>query len=111
MPRPNKGEKTPGSGRKKGTPNKRRSVLEACEQVGIDPFQEMAKVAAGKHENAMLMEYQFDAIKELCQYLEPKKKAIEHSGEVNQRLIEEAERLQGLTKEDLKKVIQEELKK
>lgn len=66
-----KGHKKFG-GRKAGTPNKRRSILEVCEQMGFDPFLAMAKIAAdAAHER------NFEALKELCQYIEPKKKSVD----------------------------------
>jgi len=109
MPRPGKGERTPGSGRKPGTTNKRIPVFEICQKLGFDPFLELAKIASG--ENRLQAARQFDALKEICQYISPKLKAIEHSGEVNQRLIDEAQTLQNLPREELLKVIKEELKK
>lgn len=61
-------------GRKPGTPNKRISVWEICQSISLNPFEELAKIA-----NAPENERRFDALKELCQYIEPKRKAIEHS--------------------------------
>lgn len=59
-------------GRKAGTPNKRTSVLELCQSIGLDPFLEMAKIAQMAHHDR-----RFDALKELCQYIEPKKKQMD----------------------------------
>jgi len=65
-----KGEPRPeNSGRKPGSKNKRSSVLEICQGLGLDPFVEMAKIAQDVRHK-----YRFDALKELCQYIEPKKK-------------------------------------
>ncbi len=61
-------------GRKTGTPNKRRSIQDLCVAEGIDPFQEMIKIARNPADPN-----HFNSLKELCQYLEPKKKAVEHS--------------------------------
>jgi hypothetical protein len=66
-------------GRQKGTPNKKRSLEEVCEEKGIDPFAallEMAQDQSDKH-------LRFQALKEVCQYLYPKRKTLEHSGEIN----------------------------
>ncbi len=65
-----KGEPRPANaGRKPGSKNKRISVLEICQVIGLDPFVEMAKIAQDiRHK------YRYDALKELCQYIEPKKK-------------------------------------
>lgn len=67
-----KGKKT--GGRLPGSKNKRTSVLELCHGIGLDPFLEMAKIAANPHNPR-----RFDALRELCQYIEPKKKAVELS--------------------------------
>lgn len=62
----------PGAGRRAGTPNKRTSVLEICQGLGLDPFLELAKIAQKEHHDR-----RFDALKELCQYIEPKKKQMD----------------------------------
>lgn len=70
-----KGEPRPeNAGRKPGSKNKRRSIVEVCEDLGFDPFIAMAKIAQD-----VAHERQFDALKELCQYIEPKKKQTEVS--------------------------------
>lgn len=89
-----KGYKT--GGRKAGTPNKRRSILDVCESIGLDPFLEMAKIAQQPDEPRRM-----DALKELCQYIEPKKKAVEHSGGLDVRLQKELESLMKLSEEEL----------
>ena len=95
--------------RKPGTPNKKtQTLIEKCEARGLDLFDAFLELIQDENADPSL---RFNALKEAAQYVFPKRKAIEHSGEINQKLIEEAERLQGLDKEDLKKVIQEELKK
>ena len=68
-----KGEPRPANaGRKKGSKNVRVSVLEICQGIGLDPFLEMAKIAQDiRHK------YRMEALKELCQYIEPKKKHSE----------------------------------
>lgn len=66
-------------GRGPGTPNKRRSIYEVCDALGLDPFAELAKIAQSSAEEGARLA----ALRELCQYLEPKKKALEHSGELN----------------------------
>jgi hypothetical protein len=83
-------------GRKAGTPNKRRPIAEMCEELGLDPFKEMAKIGSDlEHEK------RFEALKELCQYLEPKRKAVEVSGEMDLRVKQELESLMGLSEEQL----------
>lgn len=75
MPRPKKGEKTPGSGRQKGTPNKvTQSLEEKCALMGVDVFEEMLKIATNEEHPD-----RFSCLKELAQYLYPKRKALEIS--------------------------------
>jgi hypothetical protein len=72
------GSKT--GGRSKGTPNRKTlEVEEKLAEIGCDPIQAMAKIAAiamaaGDHRLAG------DLYKELAQYVAPKRKAVEHSG-------------------------------
>lgn len=68
--------KNPESGRKKGVPNKRSQDLhDICEAKGISPFEALLDLASkGEKEETRL-----GALKEVCQYLWPKKKAVEHS--------------------------------
>lgn len=84
MAKPKGSPKT--GGRQVGTPNKRRSIVEICEELelkdgdgnithkGFDPFIALAMIASDKSHDR-----QFDALKELCQYIEPKKKQTEHA--------------------------------
>ena len=65
-PKPLKG------GRKKGTPNKRQSVLEICAGIGLDPFKKMAEIAQQDEHPR-----QVDCLKELCQYILPKQKHVD----------------------------------
>lgn len=65
-----------GVGRKKGTPNKKtQSLMELCDSGGFTPFEDMLKLT--HHPDP---ELSFHALKEVCQYLYPKRKALEHSG-------------------------------
>lgn len=68
MPRPTKGQKTPGSGRKQGTPNKRTLAEAACDRAGIDPFDLLVNHAQGGDIGAVI---------QLCKHIEPPKKALE----------------------------------
>lgn len=71
--RPKGSNKTPGSGRKKGSINKRTLLIaEQIEQSGKDPVQVMIDFLG--HPNVSLS---FAAAKELLQYVHPKRKAIE----------------------------------
>lgn len=68
MPRPTKGQKTPGSGIKKGDKHKRTMAEEACHRMGIDPFQLLAQKA---------IEGDVTCIIQLCKHIEPPKKPVE----------------------------------
>jgi hypothetical protein len=92
-------------GRTAGTPNKRTSILEKCDAISLDVFAEMAKIAKDP-----MHEHQFMMLKELAQYLEPKKKAIEMSGSLDMRVQQELEGLMGLTEQELIDLIKKELK-
>lgn len=93
------GERPPGAGRPKGTPNKKTKEFQLMlEEKGFDPgaamvelyqkqmglFEEFRKrnpnrnvpTAAGLLADASV------TLNNICQYVYPKKKAIEHSGEV-----------------------------
>lgn len=76
MALPTKGERHPGSGRKPGTPNKdTKDLLALCESKGLNPFEALIELAL----NAETDDKKFDRLKEICQYIYPKRKAIEHS--------------------------------
>lgn len=71
-------KKIPGSGRKKGTPNKRtQDLLGRCQASGVDPFQILLDLASHSLDETM----RFNAARELLPFLYPKRKAIEHSHE------------------------------
>lgn len=59
-------------GRTLGSKNKRRSIEDLCEEAGVDPFKVMVNLLS--HEDVAM---QFQSAKELCQYLEAKKKSLD----------------------------------
>ena len=66
----------PGSGRKKGTPNKRsQAIIERIESSGKDPLAVMLDLLDDEDANL-----RFQASKELLGYLYAKRKAIEVTG-------------------------------
>lgn len=66
-------------GRVAGKPNKStQSLMEKCEAKGVDVFELMLEYATEPCEPAL----RFQALKELCQYLYPKRKALEVTGEI-----------------------------
>ncbi len=89
-----KGFKT--GGRQKGSTNKRRSIEDVCLELGLDPFKEMGKIACDANDMN-----RFQALKELSQYLEPKRKAVEVSGSLDVHLQQELERLMKLPESEL----------
>jgi hypothetical protein len=74
------GGKRAGAGRKKGSAGKKTLAIEdRLSKLGCDPIAGMAKIA----EEAMLIkDYQLagSMYKELAQYVAPKRKAVEVSG-------------------------------
>ncbi len=65
-------------GRQKGMPNKRtQAVAETLEAIGLDPIRGMAEIALDK---TIEVGVRAQMLKELAQYVAPKRKAIEHSG-------------------------------
>jgi len=80
MPRGSKPGERRG-GRQKGTPNKKnQALIDRLKELGCDPIEDMALVckeakAEGDH-NLLL-----SAAKELAQYVYPKRKAVELTGD------------------------------
>lgn len=71
------GKKT--GGRQKGTPNKDTKALQdriASKYPGWDPVEAMAEIAQDDQNDVMI---RLAALKEIAQYIHPKRKAIEHS--------------------------------
>lgn len=82
-------------GRKKGTPNKKskkaeEQILELC-----NPFEEMVRLARLAEDN---QEYNtaIGAYKELAQYIAPKRKAVEVTGENGNPIIMQAIGIKGV---------------
>ncbi len=72
-------EKT--GGRKKGIPNKATALRDNLEAVGFDPFEALIMIAKDpEHPD------HFAANKELCQYLEAKKKSVEVASETKEEI-------------------------
>lgn len=69
-------KKTKVGGRVKGTMNRKSEALfDLCEEMGYNPFAELLKLSQETLEESV----RASCLKELCQYLYPKRKAIEHS--------------------------------
>ncbi len=66
-------------GRQKGTPNKRTvAVADKLEELGCDPIEGMAKIAM---DDRIELNIRAQMFKELAQYVAPKRKAMEVTGE------------------------------
>lgn len=77
------GRKT--GGRKKGTPNKRNQEIQAkLDALGCDPIEGMARIAMDENNDVSLRGKMFA---ELAQYVLPKRKAVEVSGEVEHSYV------------------------
>ena len=76
MAYPKGAPKPKGSGRQKGTPNRKTEALEEiCARHGLNPFEGMVKLALEADD----INIRFNSLKEICQYLYPKRKALEVS--------------------------------
>lgn len=116
-------------GRKKGTPNKStQSVREMADRIGVDPLEILLMVAANDWEGLgfdtdvthfekaegdgsvigekprISLDQRIQAAKEAAKYLHAQRKALEHSGEVDLGLIEEAKRIAEMSDAELKAI-------
>ena len=70
------------SGRKKGVPNKRtQTIIEQLEGLDCNPIEGMARIAKRAMDEGEFM-LAGSMYKELAQYVAPKRKSIEMSGEM-----------------------------
>lgn len=100
-------KKIEGSGRVKGQPNKKTlSLIQRCEERNFDPFDALMDIA--KDPNTPI-DLKINCLKDLCQYVHPRRKALEHSN-LNQRLVDEAQNISQMDEKELLKVIEEEIK-
>lgn len=94
--------KHPDSGRKQGVTNKRTMHFDLhakCEAMGVDPWEKLIEYLVYPGEP----ELRLSALKEICKYLYPQRKAIEHSGEIaNPYLQKSIEELEAMVKAKLK---------
>jgi hypothetical protein len=121
------GHKRPeNAGRKKGTPNKlTQDLMAKCDELGVDPFEVLLHFAKGDwktlgyetetrlvstsehgdiYENTITPELRAKAAKDACEYLFPKRKAIEHSGALDMGIKNIVDDLTTKTEEELKKL-------
>jgi hypothetical protein len=105
MARPNNDGRGRMGGRKKGTPNKDKiELLAKAQELGVDPFEvlllfakgdwkalgyDSEKYVASESDHGSIYKWTIEpsvrakCASEACQYLYAKRKAIEHSGEIN----------------------------
>jgi hypothetical protein len=96
-----KGERR--GGRKKGTPNKRtQSVIDKLAKLDYDPIESLVRLAK-EAETAKDKMMEFNACKELAQYVAPKRKAVEMTAEVT--TVDLADDLTDAQRENLKKLL------
>jgi hypothetical protein len=127
-----KGHKRYG-GRAKGTPNADSLPLEAkAKELKVDPFEVLLLFAAGDwkalgyeteqapssySEHGTVYKYTIDpsvrtkAAAEACSYLHAKRKALEVSSEVDPALIDAFKAMQGVSEDELRKIVADELRK
>jgi hypothetical protein len=77
------------SGRKKGVPNKRtQSVIDQLVALDCDPIEGMASIARKAMDEGELI-LAVSMYKELAQYVAPKRKSIEVSGEMELDVVQD----------------------
>jgi hypothetical protein len=66
-------------GRQKGTPNKRTlEIQQLLDELGCDPIEGLARIAMDERNSPELRGRMYS---ELAQYVAPKRRAVEHSGD------------------------------
>ena len=76
--------RTPGSGRKPGTPNKDTvQLFEICKKHKIDVFESLVKIAAAEKD----VDEKFDKLLKLAPYLYAQRKSMEVSNKDDQGFV------------------------
>ena len=90
-------------GRVKGTKNKRtQSVIDKLAKLDYDPIESLVRLAQEAETSKDKM-MEFNACKELAQYVAPKRKAVEMTAEVT--TVDLADDLTDTQRENLKKLL------
>lgn len=93
-------------GRKKGSKNKfTRDLMEICETKDFNPFEALLEMAQNPKTKAGI---KLGALKELCEYMYPKRQRMEFEGAHYLHIVREIEELSKLPTEELKKLADEE---
>lgn len=96
------------AGRKKGTPNRpTKDLLKICDDLDFHPFTELCLMGKGDwkalgyesefiealtprgeiiHKPVITAEMRFNATKAAAEYVHPKRKALEHTGDINSQV-------------------------
>lgn len=70
-------------GRVKGTPNKKtQELIDRAKAMGLDPWEALCEFALNGPPDL-----RFNAVKEVCSYVYPKRKALEVSGDEGAGLV------------------------
>lgn len=94
-------------GRIPGTPNKETKSLEQLAlDKGVNFWEMLCNVAADSEHPR-----HFDAVKEGCSFLYAKRKALEVTADVDPAILEAFKAMQGLSEEELRKIVADELRK
>lgn len=95
--------------RPKGAKNKSTTaifdLMKICEERGFSPFESMIEIA----QTAESEDTRLAALKEVCQYILPKKKAVEVS--LDPALADKATQIKNMTREEQIVLLKEQLKR
>lgn len=87
-------------GRGKGTPNKRPSLIALCNELGVDPLRRLLEICKDEKDPN-----HFNAVKEACQYIVPKLKALDVQVDADLlAVLDRAREIELLPDEELKKL-------
>lgn len=121
-------------GRTRGTPNRKtQNLFDKAHELNVNPFEILLLFAKGDwkslgyddgqrlkmvteggqhvYEDVITAELRATSAKEACQYLYPKRRAIEVSADIDPKLLDEAQELNDLSEEELIAITKEELLK
>jgi len=98
-------------GRQKGTPNKKTAEIQErvkkfMEQMGVKNFDPLMALAGIAVDKGTPLKLKVDALKEIAQYMHPKRRAVEISGEQTINVQEKQKKIKEL--DDLLNEIEDE---
>lgn len=96
-------------GRQKGVGNRFNRDLEAlCAERGFNPFEAMLEFAQNPKTKGAI---KLGALRELCEYIFPKRQRVEFEGSAYIKVVREIQELSKLPTDELKRLAEEELRK